>query len=199
MIYLASTSPRRRELLDQIAVPYQLLLMRNRAGRTPDVDETPLDDEPATVYVQRIAHYKAQIGWERTKQRGLPLYPLLAADTTVALENHILGKPLDEDEAIHMLKMLSGQTHQVHTAVTVIYHDHIECALSSTQVSIHTLNDDDICRYIQQESVLDKAGAYGLQGRAAAFIKHISGSDSGVKGLPLYETAQILSHFGIIV
>jgi septum formation protein len=197
MIYLASNSPRRRELLDQIGVPYQLLLTRARPGRPPDINESPLDDEPPLVYVQRLAHIKALSGWERAKQRALPFLPLLAADTTVALDHEILGKPEDENEAIHMLRMLSGRSHLVHTAITMVYHEHIESIVSTTEVTFHNLSDDEICQYIEQESVLDKAGSYGLQGRAAAFIKHLSGSDSGVKGLPLYETAQLLRRFNV--
>jgi septum formation protein len=198
MIYLASNSPRRRELLDQIGVSFQLLLMRSRPGRPTDINENPLDDEPPLVYVQRLAQIKALTGWERIKQRSLPFFPLLAADTTVALDHQILGKPADESEAIHMLRILSGQSHLVHTAVTMIYHERIESIVSTTEVTFRNLTDDEICRYIEKESVLDKAGSYGLQGRAAAFIKHISGSDSGVKGLPLYETAQLLRRFDVI-
>ncbi len=199
MIYLASNSLRRRQLLDQIAVDYEHLLIRSRAGRVADVDETPLDDEPALIYVQRIAIYKAQIAWDRARQRGLPLHPILAADTTVAFENKILGKPRDQEEAAYFLQQLSGKSHQVLTAISIIQGDRIESALSATEVVFKTLSSDEIQRYTRNTEILDMAGAYGLQGRAAIFVKHISGSDSGIKGLALYETAELLSRFGIPV
>lgn len=198
MIYLASNSPRRRELLDQIGASYQLLLLRSNPARSIDIDETPLDDEPAIVYVQRVAQQKAQVAWERHKQRQMPSKPILTADTTVSFQNQILGKPKDFNDALRMLKLLSGETHQVLTAVTVLFEDKMECILSSTDVTFCTLTEEAITRYFSQEPSLDKAGSYGLQGRAAAFIQHISGSDSGVKGLPLYETYQLLKKFNAI-
>ncbi|MES2208398.1 MAG: nucleoside triphosphate pyrophosphatase [Pseudomonadota bacterium] len=199
MIYLASNSLRRRQLLDQIGVTYEHLLIRSRTGRVADVDETPLDDEPALIYVQRIAIYKAQIAWDRARQRGLPSYPILAADTTVAFENQILGKPRDQEEAAYFLQQLSGKSHQVLTAISIIQGEKIESALSVTEVVFKTLSSDEIQRYTRNTEILDMAGAYGLQGKAATFVKHISGSDSGVKGLALYETAELLSRFGITV
>jgi septum formation protein len=198
MIYLASNSPRRRELLDQIGASYQQLLLRSNPARGVDVDETPLDDEPAIVYVQRVAQQKAYVAWERCKQRNMPLLPILTADTTVSFKNNILGKPTDFNDALRMLQLLSGQTHQVLTAVTVMFEDKMECVLSTTDVKFCNLTEDAITRYFSQEPSLDKAGAYGLQGKAAAFIEHISGSDSGVKGLPLYETYQLLKKFNAI-
>lgn len=199
MIYLASNNPQRWALFEQLAIPYQVLQLRVRPERPIDIDETPLDDESAIVYVQRLASHRAQVAWHRASQRSLPALPVLAAHTAVAFQSSILDRPQNEEEAFRMLKMLSGQTHQVITAVTLLFHELNETAFSITDVSFHELSDDDICRYLEHEDdVLEKRGAYEPHGRAAAFIKGIVGSDSGAKGLPLFETAQLLERLGVM-
>jgi septum formation protein len=196
-IYLASRSPRRRELLKQIGVGYEVLLLRENPARTVDVDETPLPNEAPRDYVQRVTRAKAEKGCLCVKQRMLPRLPVLAADTAVVLGERILGKPADRDGAIEMLTALSGQEHEVLTAVAVASSERLEMRLSVSAVKFKTLGIDEIRRYAATGEPLDKAGAYGIQGRAAAFVMKISGSYSGVMGLPLFETAELLSEFGM--
>lgn len=191
-IYLASRSPRRRELLTQIGVRFHLLLFRADPEPDPDLDETVLRGETPAVYVQRVARAKADAGWERLEQRNLPRAPVLAADTTVALEGRILGKPADRHDAAAMLAALSGKRHEVLTAVALRYDDRIEAALSTSEVQFRELSPDDIQEYVASGECEDKAGAYGLQGRAAKFVTEIRGSHSGIVGLPLYETSQLI-------
>ena len=124
-------------------------------------------------------------------------YPVLGADTTVAIGEDILGKPASREEAVAMLKRLSGTSHLVHSAIAVKYNDRLEEALSSTEVRMRPLEDDEIRRYVATGEPFDKAGAYGIQGRASVFIERISGSYSGVVGLPIFETAQLLASFGL--
>src|SRR5216684_5555439 len=138
-IYLASRSPRRRDLLSQIGVRYHLLLFRTRPGEGPDVDETPLEGESPAAYVERVARAKAESGWRRMMQRNLPQAPVLAADTTVALEARILGKPADRNHAAAILAALSGQTHQVLTAVALKQADWLESSLSISEVRFKPL------------------------------------------------------------
>jgi septum formation protein len=195
-IYLASQSPRRRELLKQIGVHFGSLLMRGEAGRLPDVDETPHPGEDPTAYVQRVTRDKAEAGWKAMKQRNLPPYPVLAADTTVVLDGQILGKPADRDAAAAMLRQLSGSEHQVLTAVAVKFEERCELRLSVTRVRFVELGEERIHRYLLTGESLDKAGAYGVQGHAGAFVRSIEGSYSGVVGLPLCETAELLESFG---
>jgi len=191
-VYLASRSPRRRELLAQIGVRFHLLLFRSRPGEDPDVDERPLGNEAPDRYVERLARAKADAGWRRMVQRNLPHAPVLAADTTVALEGRIYGKPADRDEAAEMLAQLAGRTHEVLTAVALKQDDWLESALSRSAVRFKTLSAREIEQYLASGEADDKAGAYAIQGRAARFIVELRGSYSGVMGLPLYETAELL-------
>jgi septum formation protein len=191
-IYLASRSPRRRELLSQIGVRYHLLLFRERLGERPEVDEAPLAGETPAAYVERMARAKAEAGWRRMLQRNLPPAPVLAADTTVALEGGIFGKPSDRAEAAEMLAALSGRRHEVLTAVALKHYDQLELAVSVSEVQIKQLSPEEIAQYVASGEADDKAGAYAIQGRAARFIVELRGSYSGVAGLPLYETSQLL-------
>jgi len=196
-IYLASRSPRRRELLKQACIAFDLLLMRVDRQRGVDVDEAPLADEAPVAYVMRIASAKAAAGWRQVAMRRLPAGPVLAADTTVVLEGDIVGKPDNAEHAQQMLRRLSGRTHQVLTAIAVARGDHLEAALSTSAVEFRELEDGEIRRYVATGEPLDKAGAYAIQGRAAIFVRAISGSYSGIMGLPLYETAELLRRFNI--
>jgi septum formation protein len=191
-IYLASRSPRRRELLGHIGVKFHLLLFRSRPGEPPDVDEEPRAGEDPRDYVVRVARDKAAAGWKRMLERNLPRAPVLAADTTVALEDRIYGKPRDRAEAEAMLATLSGKRHEVLTAVALQYEDEVETALSVSEVQFRELSAEEIREYVATGEPDDKAGAYAIQGRAALFVTEIRGSQSGIVGLPLYETAQLL-------
>ena len=191
-IYLASRSPRRRELLSQIGVRYHLLLFRERVGEKPDVDESVLEGEAPAAYVERMARAKADTGWRRMLQRNLPPAPVLAADTTVALDGRIYGKPENRTEAEEILAALAGKRHEVLTAVALKNQDWIEVALSTSEVQLKALSRDDIAQYVASGEGDDKAGAYGIQGRAARFVVEIRGSYSGIMGLPLYETGQLI-------
>lgn len=195
-IYLASQSPRRRELLKQIGIRYDMLLLRSDPRRTVSVDETPLDSEMPEAYVQRICRDKARAGWESLELRNLPLLPVLAADTTVTVGGKIIGKPDNNEHAAEILRMLSGTRHLVLTAVAVTFGERLEMRLSTTAITFDTLSDDRIHRYLLTSEAHDKAGAYGIQGHAGAFVKHIDGSYTGVMGLPLYETVELLKLFG---
>ena len=196
-IYLASRSPRRCELLKQIGVNYETLLLRETTRRAADVDETPLPGEAPADYAYRIAHTKAKTAWLRLTQRGLPLLPVLTADTVVTLEGRIFGKPENPVHAEEMLTTLSGKTHQVLTAIAVTALDKIQVRLSTTSVRFRNISEHEIRIYLADGETRDKAGAYAIQGMAAVFIAEISGSYSGVMGLPLFETAQLLEEFGI--
>lgn len=198
-IYLASRSPRRRELLAQIGVGFELLLLRDDLARGMDVDESPLPGENPHDYVLRVSHAKAEVGWLRVQQRRLPHFPVLAADTAVVLNGRIMGKPANRDAAMEMLLALSGKRHEVLTAVAVANAGRIEQKLSASIVQFGKLTNHAIRRYAMTGEPLDKAGAYAIQGHAAAFIEKIEGSYSGVMGLPLYETAELLAQFGIEV
>ena len=191
-IYLASRSPRRRELLSQIGVRFHLLLFRARPGEGPDVDEISMPGELPDLYVERMARAKAEAGWRRMLQRNLPFVPVLAADTTVALDRKIFEKPVDRRQAAEMLESLSGHTHEVLTAVALKQDDWMESALSRSEVRFKTLNAREIEQYVATGEGDDKAGAYAIQGRAARFVIELRGSYSGVMGLPLYETAELL-------
>ncbi len=191
-IYLASRSPRRRELLSQIGVRFHLLLFRSRPGEDAEVDETPLEGEDPGAYVERMARAKAEAGWRRLLQRNLPHAPVLAADTTVALERRIFGKPEGREQAAEMLAALSGRTHEVLTAAAIKQGDWIETAVSRSEVRLKPLSEEEIRLYVATGECDDKAGAYAIQGRAARFVIELRGSYSGVMGLPLYETSQLL-------
>lgn len=195
-IYLASRSSRRRELLKQIGINFEILLLREGPDRVADVDEKPHANESSTEYVVRLALAKAEAGWARLIQRRLTRFPVLSADTTVTVSGEILGKPGDREQAAQFLKCLSGATHHVHTAVAVKFNQHTEHLLSSTEVTFRVLTDAEIRQYISSGEPYDKAGGYAIQGKAASFISKISGSYSGVVGLPLFETCQILANFG---
>jgi septum formation protein len=198
-IYLASRSPRRRELLHQIGVKFNLLMMRETLGRDIDVDEQPLANETPADYIYRVTHAKADAGWKRILQRHLPVQPVLVADTIVTIDGCILGKPRDNAHAEEMLKILSGRSHQVLTAIGIGIHDTIQMRLSTSTVRFREISEREIRHYLANNNVLDKAGAYAIQGVAAAFIVEISGSYSGIMGLPLYETAQLLEEAGIAI
>jgi septum formation protein len=187
-IYLASRSPRRRELLSQIGVRFHLLLFRERLGERPEVDETVLEGEAPAAYVERMARAKAEAGWKR----NLPQAPVLAADTTVALGGRILGKPRDRNEAAEMLAVLSGERHEVLTGVALKHDNQMEFALSISEVLLTKISEEEIAQYVASGESDDKAGAYAIQGRAARFIVELRGSYSGVMGLPLYETSLLL-------
>ena len=189
VIYLASQSPRRRELLDQLGIGHRVLV--------PDVNEAVLPKESPEDYVQRLARIKAEVTAMRVSERRMKALPVLAADTAVVLGKRIMGKPADAKDATAMLAALSGKSHRVLSAVAVVFQGKLAVALSVTQVRFRRLSTNEIAHYVASGEPLDKAGAYAIQGRAAAFVKHIEGSYSGVMGLPLYETAQLLNKFGI--
>jgi septum formation protein len=191
-IYLASRSPRRRELLSQIGVRYHLLLFRSRPESPPDVDETILPNEQPDGYVERVARAKAQAGWRLLRLRNLPFAPVLAADTAVTLDNLILGKPSDRKEAGEMLAALSGRRHEVLTAVALMRDERVDSLISRSEVQFKQLTPEEIAQYVAGGECDDKAGGYAIQGRAARFIIELRGSYSGVMGLPLYETSQLL-------
>ncbi len=195
IIYLASRSPRRRELLQLLGVAFDELLAHEMHGA--DADETPLTGEAPVVYAMRVARAKAELGWRQVAARGLAVLPVLAADTTVAIGEEILGKPADALDAQRMLRRLTGRTHWVHTAVAVAHRDRIETALSSSAVEFRNLDDTEIEAYVAGGEPLDKAGAYAIQGEAAAFVRTLTGSYSGIMGLPLAQTAALLRMFGI--
>lgn len=194
-IYLASQSPRRRELLKQIGVNFEMLLLRSDSRRNITVDETPHPGEQPESYVRRVAQAKAESGYSALRFRNLPPFPVLAADTTVSLDGQIFGKPDSVEHAAAMLQQLSGREHQVLSAVAVVMDQHIEIAVSNSTVRFATLSEDRIRRYLHTREYTDKAGGYAIQGQAGAFIEHLSGSYSGVMGLPLFETVQLLQCF----
>jgi nucleoside triphosphate pyrophosphatase len=195
-IYLASQSPRRRELLKQIGVNFEMLLMRADPRRNIAVDETARADEQPDNYVRRVSQAKAEAGYSALRFRNLPPAPVLAADTVVALDGKIIGKPRSAEQAIDMLRQLSGKEHQVLSGVAIALEEHVEVALSVSTVRIVTLSDERIRRYLLTREYTDKAGGYAIQGQAGAFVEHLSGSYSGVMGLPLFETVQLLQRFG---
>lgn len=198
-IYLASRSPRRRELLKQIGINFELLIMRSYPQVRADVDETPQPGESPGDYVSRLARSKATAGWARLMERRLPRLPVLGADTTVAVDGEIIGKPSTPDEAATMLRKLAGREHEVFSAVAVAFNDNVELKLSRSVVRFAELTDALIEDYVDTGEAMDKAGAYGVQGKAATFIAQIDGSYSGIMGLPLYETSLLLRQVGMPV
>jgi septum formation protein len=202
-IYLASQSPRRRQLLEQLGVRYELLL----ADDSEDAEalELVLPNEAPRAYVQRVTLLKLEAALNRMKRRGLPPAPVLCSDTTVALGKTILGKPDDAKHAAQILGVLSGQTHRVLTSVAMGTLSKAgkplktEQALSVSNVRFAPLTRTQIQAYVASSEPMGKAGAYAVQGRAAAYIEHISGSYSGIMGLPMFETAQLLRAFGFKV
>ncbi|WP_407279623.1 Maf family protein [Aromatoleum evansii] len=196
-IYLASRSPRRRELLRQIGVHFDLLVFRGtERGADADVDETPLPDENVEHYVERVALTKAEAGCRRLQWRTLPQHPVLSADTTLELDGEIIGKPADANDAAAILRRLSGRTHRVLTAVAISDGARTRSCINTSEVRFRALADGEIRHYVATGEPMDKAGAYGIQGRAAIFIAEIRGSYTGIMGLPLFETAQLLDAFG---
>ena len=195
-IYLASQSPRRQELLKQIGVRFELLIPQ--AGEDTESLETPLPNEKARNYVERVTLVKSAVALERWGKSDLAWAPILCADTTVSLPNsdqgEILGKPADALDAEHILRMLSGKSHEVLTAVALTINPN-EAPIHLVQISevrFAELTDAQIQSYIETKEPFGKAGAYGIQGGASAFIPEIKGSYSGIMGLPLYETALLL-------
>jgi septum formation protein len=194
-IYLASRSPRRRELLKQIGVAFEVLVLRDHPGRNVDVDETQHPGEGPDDYVRRVCRMKAESAWERVLQRRLRPFPVLTADTVVCIEDIILGKPPDPSHAVKMLRLLSGREHRVLTAVALKLAERFELVVSESRVRFAELSQADIEAYVASGEASDKAGAYAIQGRAGAFITELHGSYSGVMGLPLHETIQLLKAF----
>jgi len=198
-IYLASKSPRRRELLRQVGIDFDLLSLRNDPARGIDVPEDVFDGELAQDYVVRVALEKGAFAWQVLQQRRQPLRPVLTADTTVTIDGDILGKPGDLAEARAMLEQLSGRTHQVLTTVAVHYTDMAEHVTQVSNVRFAKLTAQQIAAYCATSEPYDKAGGYGIQGLAALFIEHIEGSHSGIMGLPIFETAVLLRKAGFQV
>jgi len=188
-LYLASTSPRRRELLNQIGVQLTTLSV--------DVDETPLLNEAAQIYVQRLSQAKATAGWSKVVTDQLPLKPVLGSDTSVVLNGVILGKPKNKAQCIETLMSLSGRTHQVMTAVTLQLAEKVATQLSMTDVTFCVLSEEDALCYWNTGEPLDKAGGYGIQGYGAVFVQSIAGSYSGVVGLPIEKTVVLLKQFNV--
>jgi len=200
MIYLASRSPRRRELLMQIGVKFEPLLFREGPRQDVETDEAVRPDEQPGEYVRRVAQLKCETAWQRVvMRRGLRRMPVLAADTTVELAGVVLGKPADREDAERMLRLLAGTQHRVLTAVAIRFEAHFEMAVSESLVTFAPLDDARIAAYAQSGEPFDKAGGYGIQGRAGAFVERLEGSYTGVMGLPLYETANLLRLFGVAV
>ncbi|MCV2218211.1 Maf family protein [Thauera sp. Sel9] len=196
-IYLASKSPRRRDLLRQIGVQFDVLTFRGgERGEDPDVDESTLLGEGVERYVERLALTKAQAGVRRIQWRKLLRHPVLAADTALELNGDIIGKPTDTADAQAILRRLSGRRHRVLTALAISDGERTRSKLSISTVKFRELTDLEIRHYIATGEPMDKAGAYGIQGKAAVFIEEIHGSYSGIMGLPLFETAQLLETFG---
>ena len=183
-LILASSSPRRKELLDQIKVRYQVYPI--------NIDETPLHNEIPMAYVQRLAAEKSAASVEHLKTQ----LPVLAADTSVVLGDLIMGKPKDQEDAVQMLTLLSGKTHQVYSAISLRGREHSQ-AVSITAVKFRSLSKREILDYCRTGEPLDKAGSYAIQGIGGVFVESIVGSFSGVVGLPLFETAELLSKQGI--
>ncbi len=197
IIYLASKSPRRRELLKQIGVQYELLMIRDQPPARLDIDEAALPGELPRAYVERIVKVKADAASRIMRSRRLPVRPILTADTTVAVGEEILGKPASSNEARGMLDKLSGQTHQVLTGVAVSFDFDTHFLLSTSYVTFATLSEAEMRRYVDSGEWKDKAGGYAIQGLAAKFASKLSGSYSGVMGLPLHETTQLLRKAGL--
>lgn len=189
-VYLASQSPRRQQLLGQIAVPFEVLLPTDAVAA--ESLELVLPDEAPLAYVQRVTLLKLQGAKLELKQRGLPFHPILCADTTVALGKDILGKPQNAKEAQDMLMRLSGKTHQVFTAIAIAHGRKTLRAVSRSKVRFDVLSEADVQAYVASGEPMGKAGAYGIQGLASRFIRSIQGSYSGIMGLPLFETSQLL-------
>lgn len=197
-IYLASRSPRRRELLHQIGVEFDTLLFRAPPRTDEDICEDVLPNEKVEDYVRRVALAKAEGGALRLHWRELRKQPVLSADTTLEVDGEIIGKPDDASHASEILRKLSGRSHRVLTAVALCTGPRIESRTSISTVVMRELSEQDIAQYVSTGESFDKAGAYGIQGRAAAFISEIHGSYTGIMGLPLFETAELMREFGFL-
>jgi septum formation protein len=195
-IYLASRSPRRRELLTQMGIAFDTVIFRDGSRADQETDETPHPGESPLAYVERVARAKAEHGSRILDWRKLPRGPLLSADTTLEFNGEIIGKPLDAADAVAILRRLSGQTHRVLTGVAVNYQGCTEYVLSSSEVRFRRLDEDEIQHYVSSGEPMDKAGAYGIQGRAGMFVEHLAGSYTGVMGLPVCETGELLKKIG---
>lgn len=189
-IYLASQSPRRSQLLTQLGVPHELLL----ADATEDAEalEQVLPGEAPKSYVQRVTLLKLRASMNRRASRALAEAPVLCADTTVAMGREIYGKPVDAADAVRMLQALAGCTHRVMTAVAIGWGDRVVAACSESRVTFSPMAEAQIDAYVASGEPMGKAGAYAIQGLAAAYISRINGSYTGIMGLPLFETARLL-------
>lgn len=196
VLYLASKSPRRKEILAGMGIDDIEIVHAGPAVLTAfEGDEVQHADEPPEEYVVRTASEKARQAMQRIAAEGKPALPVLAADTVVICEGKILGKPADQEEAAQFMQRLSGRTHEVRTAVVVNdgKSDELHVAVSVSQVTFAKLTEAQIKAYVQTDEPYDKAGGYAVQGLAGLFIGHIAGSYSGIMGLPVYETAQLLA------
>lgn len=206
-LYLASRSPRRRELLKQIGVRFEPLLIRLAASRGVDVDELQHDGEPADRYVERIAHEKAEHGVQVLSMRSMLPKPVLAADTVVILDGEVLGKPADKAQATDFLQRLSGRAHEVRTAValgliggsSIGSGPRVLRAVSVSTVHFRALSPAEIDHYVATGDPFDKAGGYGIQSFAGSFVERLEGSYTGVMGLPLCETVLMLRSAGLAI
>ena len=188
-LYLASGSPRRKELLAQTSVIFERI--------AAPIDETPLAGENPRDYVIRMAVKKAESGWQHLQQMGLALKPVLASDTSVVLGDAILGKPVDAADAAAMLRRLSGTVHEVLTSLALRDEAGVETVLNVSRVTFASLTEQQIAAYVASGEPMDKAGAYGIQGVGGLFVAHLEGSYTGVMGLPLYDTATLLARHGL--
>ena len=195
-LYLASRSPRRRELLTQMGIAFDTIVFRDGLRADSETDETPHPGENQVAYVERVARTKVEHGLKIVYDRKLPLRPVLSADTTLEFNGEIIGKPVDMADAVTILRRLSGQTHRVLTGVAVNHVGRTEFVLSSSEVRFRTLDEEEIRHYVISGEPMDKAGAYGIQGRAGMFVEHLAGSFTGVMGLPVCETAELLKRLG---
>ncbi|WP_040976747.1 Maf family protein [Necropsobacter massiliensis] len=192
-LYLASNSPRRLQLLQQLGLQVEVF--------SAETDETPFSGECPSAYVLRMAQQKNSAAlalWQKQRQKP-PHLPFLSADTIVVAEGRILGKPRNEAHAVQMLASLSARSHQVITAVCLFHQGQRHCLTQISRVCFKALTEDEIRRYVASKEPLDKAGAYGIQGMGGVFVHHIEGSFTGIMGLPVFETAQLLCHAGILL
>jgi septum formation protein len=195
-IYLASRSPRRRELLAQIGVRFDTLCFRAGQRSDPEIDETPRHGETAKAYVRRLALAKAEHGARLAVWRKLVTRPVLAADTTLEIDGDIIGKPVDRDDASAILRRLSDRSHRVLTGVAISRGEETRVLVNVSVVRFRLLEEAEIRRYVLSGEPMDKAGAYGIQGGAGLFVEHVRGSYTGIMGLPLYETGLLLKFAG---
>ncbi|MFV1997097.1 MAG: nucleoside triphosphate pyrophosphatase [Acidiferrobacterales bacterium] len=187
-VYLASASPRRQALLKQAGIRFQVIL--------PDVEEVAQPGELAEDFVMRVARDKAQAGQDLVIKENRPSAPVLAADTCIDLDNEIIGKPGDREEGLRILSRLAGRSHQVLTAVVLMEEEKSQQVLSRSRVAFGPLSEKEIEDYWESGEPVDKAGAYAIQGKAAAFIEHIEGSYTGIVGLPLFEVVNMIKKSG---